>query len=57
MGRYTVAVPADALTGHKQALLRVRYHGDIGHAFAGNELISDNFCNGDAWDIRLDTSA
>lgn len=56
-GRYTVVLPADALTGHKQALLRVRYHGDVGHAFAGSELISDNFCNGDSWDIRLDCYA
>ena len=56
-GRCTVAIPADALTGHKQALLRVRYHGDVGNAFAGNELISDNFCNGDIWDIRLDGCA
>ncbi len=56
-GRYTVAVPQEALTGHKQALLRVRYHGDVGHAFAGGKLISDNFCNGDSWDIRLDCHA
>lgn len=56
-GRYTVAIPADRLTGHKQVMLRVRYRGDVGHAFAGNELISDNFCNGGVWDIRLDHRA
>ena len=38
-------------------MLRVRYHGDVGYAFAGNELISDNFCNGDIWGIRLDCYA
>ena len=38
-------------------MLRVRYHGDVGYAFAGTELISDNFCNGDIWDIRLDCYA
>ena len=38
-------------------LLRVRYRGDIGHAFVKSELISDNFCNGDAWDIRVDCYA
>ena len=53
-GRYTVDVPVRALRGHKQVLLRVRYQGDIGHAFADGQLISDNFCNGDVWDIRLD---
>ncbi len=56
-GRYVVDLPAGHLTGHKQVLLRVRYRGDIGNAFAGNELISDNFCNGDAWDLRVDCYA
>ncbi len=56
-GRYQVDIPSGALTGHKQVLLRVRYSGDVGHAFAGNELISDHFCNGGVWDIRLDPYA
>ena len=56
-GRYTVCIPAEAFAGHKQALLRVRYQGDAGHAFAGSELISDHFCNGGVWDIRLDCYA
>ena len=56
-GRYTVDLPAEAFAGHKLALLRVRYRGDIGSAFAGNELISDNFCNGAPWDIRVDCYA
>ena len=53
-GRCTLDLPAEALRGHKQVLLRVRYQGDIGHAFVNGRLISDNFCNGDVWDIRLD---
>ena len=53
-GRYALKVPEKARGGHKQALLRVRYRGDVGHAFAGNALISDNFCNGAPWDIRVD---
>ena len=57
IGRYAVEVPPDALRGHKQALLRVRYVGDVGHAFVHNEMISDNFANGAAWDIRLDCYA
>lgn len=56
-GRYVLSTPAGALRGHKQTLLRVKYRGDIGHAFAGNELISDNFCNGAAWNIRVDCYA
>ena len=57
MGRYVMDLPAETLPGHKRALLRVRYQGDIGNAFAANELISDNFCNGGEWDIRLDPYA
>ena len=56
-GRYTVTIPLDQINNHKQVLLRVRYQGDIGSAFIHNELISDNFCNGDSWDIRLDCYA
>lgn len=44
--RYTLDIPADSLVGHKTVLLRVRYHGDIGHAFINGEMISDNFANG-----------
>jgi len=57
IGRYVVDVPQDALHGHKQALLRVNYVGDIGHAFINGQMISDNFANGAAWDIRLDCYA
>ena len=57
IGRYVVDVPKDALRGHKQVLLRVNYVGDIGHAFINGQMISDNFANGAAWDIRLDCYA
>ncbi len=57
IGRYAVDIPAAALKGHKRVLLRMTYRGDIGHAFAGNELISDNLCNGAPWDVRVDDSA
>lgn len=55
--RWTVNIPADALTGHKTVLLRVQYLGDVGQAFIDGEMISDNFCNGQPWDIRLDDHA
>ena len=55
--RWTVSIPAEALTGHKSVLLRVRYMGNIGQAFVNGEMISDNFCNGQTWDIRLDDHA
>lgn len=52
--RYTLEIPAGRLEGHKTALLRVRYAGDIGNAFLNGAIISDNFCNGAPWDIRMD---
>ena len=55
LGRYAVDIPERALKDHKRVLLRMRYYGDIGHAFAGNELISDNMCNGAPWDVRVDS--
>ena len=55
--RYAIGIPSEALRGHKQVLLRARYQGDIGSAFVRGQLISDNFCNGDFWDIRLDCHA
>ena len=57
LGRYAVELPEGGLTGHKQVLLRVRYRGDIGHAFVNGQLISDNFSNGAPWDIRVDDQA
>ena len=57
IGRYVVDVPQELLCGYKQVLLRVNYVGDIGHAFVKGQMISDNFCNGAAWDIRLDCYA
>lgn len=56
-GRYVVDVPQDMLQGHKQVLLRLRYAGDIGHAFINGHMINDNFCNGAPWDVRLDCYA
>lgn len=56
-GRYAAELRPDMLRGHKQVLLRVLYEGDIGSAFVGGQMISDNFCNGDFWDIRLDDCA
>lgn len=55
--RWVIRIPPEVLAGHKTALLRVRYMGNIGQAFVDGKMISDNFCNGQAWDIRLDDHA
>lgn len=51
--RYTISIPSDYLEGLKDARLQIKYKGDIGHAFIDGRMISDNFCNGDVWEIGL----
>ena len=43
------AAAAERLDGLKDARLQIDYTGDIGMLFLGNDMISDNFCNGDTW--------
>jgi len=51
--RWTVALSAGSLAGLKDIRLQIDYAGDIGMLFLGNEMISDNFCNGDTWEVGL----
>ena len=51
--RYAVEIPEWEAPGVKDALIRIRYHGDIGQAFIDGEMVSDNFSNGAVWDIGL----
>ncbi len=51
--RWTIRVPENALDGLKDARLQISYRGDIGTLWLGNEMISDNFCNLDTWEIGL----
>ena len=51
--RYVLSFPPHFLDGCKDALLRIRYRGDIGCAFLGGQMIHDNFCNGAPWEIGL----
>ena len=37
----------------KDVKLQIRYEGDIGSLFLASQLISDNFCNGAAWEVGL----
>ena len=45
------------MVGKKDAILKIDYRGDIGHAFIDGKMISDNFCNNDTWEIGLKTFA
>jgi len=51
--RWSVTLPAGATAGLKDIRLQIDYTGDIGMLFLGNEMISDNFCNGDTWEVGL----
>lgn len=51
--RYTVKMPDDFMEGLKDVLVQIRYTGDIGYAFIDGEMIHDNFCNSDVWEIGL----
>lgn len=50
---YTISLPGNALEGLKDGLLQIEYKGDIGQLFLGGVMISDNFSNGDTWEIGL----
>ncbi|HEX2144109.1 MAG TPA: beta-galactosidase [Glycomyces sp.] len=50
--RVRVDVPAGAFTADR-TLLRVKWTGDTGRAWAGGELIGDHFWHGRAWDLDL----
>ena len=48
-----VEVPRDLFDGVDRTLLRVRWTGDVGRAYVGDELISDHFWHGRDWDVDL----
>ncbi|MFK3935945.1 beta-galactosidase [Alkalihalobacillus sp. NPDC078783] len=51
--RKLVSIPSESFTACKEILLNVTYEGDIGYAFINNELVHDNFNNGEVWQIGL----
>lgn len=55
--KYTITFPQDFMSGIKDAILRIRYQGDIACAFIDGDMVHDNFCNGDYWEIGLRTFA
>ncbi|HEX3045643.1 MAG TPA: beta-galactosidase [Bacillota bacterium] len=49
----TVQFPGAPFTGVNEIYLEVDYLGNVGYAFCDGVLISDNFCNGEPWEIGL----
>lgn len=48
-----VEVTPDHIGGADRTLLRMRWTGDVGRAYVGDELISDHFWHGRDWDVDL----
>lgn len=48
-----INISKEEFLGVKDIFLRINYVGDIGYAFIDGDLINDNFCNGDTWEIAL----
>lgn len=48
-----VDVPPELFDGPDRTLVRLRWTGDIGRAYVGDELISDHFWHGRDWDVDL----
>lgn len=57
VSKYEVSIPEHFMDGLKDALLQIDYNGDIGCAFIDGDMIHDNFCNQDTWEIGLRTFA
>ncbi len=53
MGGGREAVFAGDFDNVGDMLLRIRYSGDTAALFAGDRMISDNFWNGDVWEVGL----
>lgn len=52
-GRYVIDLHNSNIDKYWDVLLNVKYRGDIGQAFIHGQMINDNFCNGEDWQIGL----
>jgi beta-galactosidase len=51
--RWSVGLPANALTGLSDVYLQVNYTGDVARLTSGGRLLTDDFYNGKPWRIGL----
>jgi beta-galactosidase len=51
--KVSIRVPANALSGLHEVMLRIDYTGDTGSAYLDGKLIHDNFWNGKVWEIGI----
>ncbi|TMR93803.1 glycosyl hydrolase family 35 [Nonomuraea basaltis] len=50
---FRVTVPAELLHGDDEVLLRLDWSGDVGRAYIGGRLVSDQFWYGPPWELGL----
>lgn len=48
-----IGLHPDAFDGLHEIFLHIDYMGNVGNAFIDGTLVSDNFCNGQIWEIGL----
>jgi hypothetical protein len=51
--RWLITLPSEPLDGLNELYLQVRYRGDVARLYAGKEMLTDNFYNGQPWSIGL----
>ena len=51
--KWKITLPATALDGLSELYLQVGYRGDIARLYSGNQMLTDNFYNGQVWSIGL----
>ena len=50
---WKISLPANCLDGVYNLFLRINYTGDIGRAYSGSRLLTDNFYYGETWEIGV----
>ncbi len=50
---WSITLPPNALDGLNDLYLQAKYRGDVARLHGGNKLLTDNFFNGQTWDIGL----
>jgi hypothetical protein len=51
--QWQVTIPENFVDGISDAILRIRYQGDVARLFAGDHLLTDDFFNGLDWNVGL----
>lgn len=52
-GNCSIGFPEDMYSNVEDVMLQIDYSGNVGSAFVKGTLVSDNFCNGQIWEIGL----